>query len=79
MINTHNNVPIGINTLYTYSTILRSESNLRPIWLNNLDCTSSDSSLLSCVTDMNIIGFVSCQRLDIAAVDCGEFTRNYCW
>ena len=58
---------------YSYcSPILESESNLKPIWLTELSCSSSDSSLLSCIDEDNIIGFADCLNFDIAAVDCGE-------
>ena len=55
-----------------FSSILGSESNLRPIWLTELGCTSSDVNLQACVGDQNIIGFANCQSSSIAAVDCGE-------
>ena len=57
---------------FLFSPILESESNLKPIWLTELTCSALDSSLLSCISDENIIGFADCQSFDIAAVDCGE-------
>ena len=57
---------------FLFSQILESESNLKPIWLTELACSSSDSSLVSCISEENIIGFTDCRSFDIAAVDCGE-------
>ena len=57
------------------SSILANESNLKPIWLDMLSCSSSDSSLPACVQETNIIGYADCLRtphLSIAAVDCGK-------
>ena len=54
-----------------YSRILDSESNLKPIWLTELGCSSSDSSLVSCIREENIIGFADCRSSGIVAVDCG--------
>ena len=56
------------------SQILESESNLKPIWLTELTCSSSDSSLVGCISEENVIGFTDCRSFDIAAVDCGK-----CW
>ena len=57
------------------SPILASESNLRPIWLDLLSCSSRDSSLSACVGDTNIIGYADCLPTvgaSIAAIDCGK-------
>ena len=54
-----------------------SVSNLMPIWLDKLSCSSSDSSLSACVHDDNIIGYADCLRTSsssIVAVDCGMLT-----
>ena len=62
-------------TITRSSPILMNESNLRPIWLDLLTCSSSDSSLSACVGGTNIIGYADCLPTagsSIAAVDCGE-------
>ena len=61
-----------MNMCVLCSQILESESNLKPIWLTELACSSSDASLVSCIEEENIIGFTDCRGFDIAAVDCGE-------
>ena len=59
------------------SQILESESNLKPIWLTELACSSSDSSLMACIREENVIGFADCQSFDIAAVDCGKYIDHH--
>ena len=54
------------------SPYLRATSNLRPIWLTNLMCDSSDDQLSQCVRTSNVIGYADCTDFAIAAVDCGE-------
>ena len=62
--------------LCTFSSVLDAESNLRPIWLTELGCTSADSNLPACILEENIIGYADCQSSSrsIAAIDCGECT-----
>ena len=67
-------IAIIMTVLLPVSQILESESNLRPIWLNNLECTTSDQNLPSCIREQNTIGFAHCQTSSIAAVDCGACT-----
>ena len=57
----------------TFSPILRSESNVKPIWLTQVACTSSDLTLFHCTRGTNIIGYANCSAANIAAVDCGKF------
>ena len=57
----------------TFSPILRSESNVKPIWLTQVACTSSDLTLFHCTRGTNIIGYANCSAANIAAVDCGRF------
>ena len=54
------------------SAILETESNLKPLWLTEVTCTSTDQSLGSCIREDNIVGFANCENFDIAAVDCGK-------
>lgn len=59
------------------SPILGDASNLRPIWLDMLSCSSSDSSLSACIQDDSIIGYADCLHTSdssIVAVDCGTLT-----
>ena len=63
----------GFVALPHCSPILDSESNLKPIWLTQVMCTSSDDTLSRCVQlDTNIIGYANCSGSNIAAVDCGK-------
>lgn len=75
LLSIHDQVNIILFILFLiiiFSQILDSESNLKPIWLTQLECSVSDSSLPACVSDTNVVGFADCQRYDIAAVDCGK-------
>ena len=58
--------------IHNFSDLLEIESNVKPIWLNDLSCSSSDRSLPACVDEDNVIGFVQCRFDNIAGVDCGE-------
>ena len=48
------------------------ESNLKPIWLTELSCSSADRNLPACVDEDSVIGFANCRFDSIAGVDCGE-------
>ena len=67
-----------LDLYFVCSQILESESNLKPIWLTELACSFSDSSLMDCISEENIIGFTDCRSFDIAAVDCGECQGIVC-
>ena len=55
-----------------FTSILEYTSNLKPIWLDDLSCTLTDSNLQACISEQNIIGFGDCQTASFAIVDCGK-------
>ena len=55
-----------------FTSILEHKSNLKPIWLDELSCTLTDSNLQACISEQNVIGFGDCQTASFAIVDCGK-------